>query len=130
MEDGFEATFVVELGPDEVFETLTSRRAEREAEPESAVHYVLPGFPSMPPLSVQGASCTQLEVEPSRLLRVRKDDQPCAGTEIAVTLEALDKGTRVTIVQSNGGRYDSRRRSPDRSVASAAVRRSSRGLRW
>lgn len=103
MKDGFEATLVVELAPDEVWEALTRRTLERDTDAEGQVHYVLPGFPSFPPLSMVGASCSPLEAEPGRLLRVRKDDEPCSGTEIAVTLEKADTGTRVTVVQSGFG---------------------------
>jgi predicted metalloprotease with PDZ domain len=42
-------------------------------------------------------------LDPGRLLRVRKDEQPCAGTEIAVRLEHAGSGTRVTVVQSGFG---------------------------
>ncbi len=99
MRDGFEATFVVELDIDQVWEALASRTHEKDGE----VHYVMPGFPSFAPLKLAGASAAPVEIEPGRLLRVRKDDEPCAGTEIAVTLEAADTGTRVTIVQSGFG---------------------------
>ena len=103
MEDGFEATFVVELETDQVWEALASR-TERNPETDDEVHYVLPGFPSFGgQQKVPGASCSLVEIEAGRLLRVRKDDHPCAGTEIAVTLEAVATGTRVTIVQSGFG---------------------------
>jgi hypothetical protein len=36
---------------------------------------------------------------------VRKDDEPCAGTEIAVTLESTKTGTRITVVQSGFGAF-------------------------
>lgn len=103
MSDDFETTFIVELAPAEVWESLTRRRAERGE--DGATHHVLPGFPSLPPLDVAGASGTELEAEPERLLRVRKDDHPCQGTEIAVRLEQAGTGTRVTIVQSGFGAF-------------------------
>ena len=103
MKDDFEATIVVELAPAEVWAALTERTVPGEAGDE--VHYVLPGFPSLPPLDVPGASCTPLEVSEERLLRVRKDHAPCAGTEIAVTLEQRGTGTRITIVQSGFGAF-------------------------
>lgn len=101
MKDDFEATFVVEIAPEEVWRALTERTLEGAAE----LHYVLPGFPSFRELPVPGASCTPIEVEPDRLLRVKKDDEPCAGTEIAVRLEQAGTGTRVTVVQSGFGPF-------------------------
>ena len=103
MKDGFEATFVVELAPDEVWEQIARRQVEMKEQGATAEEYVLPGFPSLVPDVMPGARCSVLEVEPGRLLRVRKAVDPCAGTEIAVTLEAADTGTRVTIVQSGFG---------------------------
>jgi uncharacterized protein YndB with AHSA1/START domain len=98
MKDDFEATFVVDLAPDDVWQAITSRALPAEGEGDNDVHYVLPGFPSFERLPMSGASCTQLEVEPGRLLSVKKDHHPCAGTEIAVRLEKADTGTRVTVV--------------------------------
>ena len=100
----FKTTFVVEAAPEEVWEALTERTVEA-AEGDSATHYVLAGFPSFEPLPVPGASCTALEVEPERLLRVRKDHQPCQGTEIAIQLEQAETGTRITLVQSGFGDF-------------------------
>ena len=103
MKDDFEATFVVDLAPDEVWETLTTRTVQ--AETGGDVHYVLPGFPSFAALPLPGAGCPLIEMEPGRLLRVKKDHQPCAGTEIAVRLEQAETGTRVTVVQSGFGPF-------------------------
>ncbi len=63
----------------------------------------VPAFPS-----ADGASCevTVLESQPQRLLRVRKDDMPCAGTEIEIRVEpatAAGWPTRVTLCQSGFG---------------------------
>lgn len=101
MKDEFEATFVVDLAPKEVWEALTRRTTGGGRADD--VHYVLPGFPSLTPLDVPGASCTPLELEEGRLLRVKKDHEPCAGTEIAMTLEDTGTGTRITVVQSGFG---------------------------
>jgi len=104
--DDFETTFVVEAAPAEVWQALTERTLPAaEGDSPDQLHYVLPGFPSMTPLPVVGASCTPLEVEPERLLRVRKDHHPCQGTEIAVRLEHAESGTRVTVVQSGFGAF-------------------------
>lgn len=105
MSDDYEATFVVELAPAEVWQALTRRTVEGASDAQGETHYVLPGFPSFVALDVPGASCTMLEAEDEKLLRVRKDHEPCAGTEIAVTLERAETGTRVTVVQSGFGAF-------------------------
>ena len=103
MKDDFETTFVVDLAPDEVWETLSALTLE--VDEDSEVHYVLPGFPSFEALPLPGASCTLVEMEAGRLLRLKKDHHPCAGTEIAVRLEQAETGTRVTVVQSGFGPF-------------------------
>ncbi len=105
MSDEFEATFVVDLAPGDVWEALANRVIAGEPPDEGAVHYVLPGFPSFAVLPIAGARCTLVEQDPGRLLRVKKDHEPCAGTEIAVRLEHAGSGTRVTIVQSGFGPF-------------------------
>jgi len=99
MSDAFKATVVVEVAPAEVWKALTERTLEA-AEGEGESHYVLPGFPSFEPIPMEGASFTPLEVDPGRLLRVRKDHHPCQGTEVAIQLEQAETGTKITIVQS------------------------------
>lgn len=105
MKDEFEATFVVDLAPDAVWEALTRRTRESDSDDAGTVHYVLPGFSSFEPLGMPGASCTLVEMEAGRLLRVKKDHLPCAGTEIAVRLEEAKTGTRITVVQSGFGPF-------------------------
>ena len=105
MNDDFEATFVVDLAPAEVWEALTRRTVEGDPGSEGEVHYVLAGFPSFAALPHPGASCTLIELEAERLLRVKKDHHPCQGTEIAVTLEQAATGTRVKVVQSGFGPF-------------------------
>ena len=46
MKDDFEATFVVDLAPAQIWETLTAMVLEQDADADGDVHYVLPGFPS------------------------------------------------------------------------------------
>jgi predicted metalloprotease with PDZ domain len=104
MKDDFEATLIVDLAPAEVWQALTRRTIGRDGN-DSEKHYVLPGFPSIPPLEIEGASCTVLEEQPERLLIVKKDDHPCLGTEIAVRLEQTETGTRITVVQSGFGPF-------------------------
>lgn len=105
MSDEFEATFVVDLAPEEVWQSLVDRTVPGDAGSEGTVHYVLPGFPSFEPLPIPGARCTVIEEDPGRLLRVKKDHHPCLGTEIGITLEHAESGTRVTIVQSGFGAF-------------------------
>jgi uncharacterized protein YndB with AHSA1/START domain len=92
MEDRFEATFVVEVERAEVWEALVQ---DDRTEPGGPQRLWLPAFPN--------GTGEVLELEPERLLRVRKDQFPCEGTEIAITLESTDRGTRVTVVQSGFG---------------------------
>ncbi len=102
MSDDFEATFVVDLAPPAVWRALTERIASSD---DDATHLVIAGFPSFPPAPLPGAACTVIQEVPELLLRVSKDDHPCAGTEIAITLEQVSTGTRVTVVQSGFGPF-------------------------
>lgn len=92
MKDRFEATFVVEVEKAEVWEMLV--RDDR-TEPGGPQRLFLPAFPN--------GTGEVLELKAEQLLRVRKDQFPCEGTEIAITLESTDSGTRVTVVQSGFG---------------------------
>lgn len=104
MKDEFRAEFVVDLDRQAVLDALTEPVSGFEPRGEDgSTKRLLPGFPSAKPTVVPGAVCTQLEIEPGRLLRVRKDDEPCAGTEIAILLEDTETGTRVYVVQSGFG---------------------------
>ena len=105
MKDDYQTTFVVDLAPDEVWDALTRRVLEEEPGADGKKHYVLPGFPSFVSRKDAGSSCTLIEEEVGRLLRVKKDDEPCAGTEIVVKLEHAETGTRITIVQSGFGPF-------------------------
>ena len=61
----------------------------------------IPAFPSP---GGDGCAATVLESRPQRLLRARKDDMPCAGTEIEIRMEpatAAGWPTRVTLRQSS-----------------------------
>ena len=81
--DHFEATFV--LGVDRV--TAWTRLADHPSR-------WLPGF---------DATVTVTERSEGERLHATKDDEPCAGTAIVVTLEDAGTGTRVTVVQSGFG---------------------------
>lgn len=88
--EGFEATFSIAVDRDAAWRRLT----ETPSEPGREGHFWLPGFDS---------AVTVVEAdEPSRLL-VTKDEEPCAGTEIVITLEEAETGTRIHVVQSRFG---------------------------
>ncbi len=94
MEDRFEATFVIDAPPDEVWQRLLTARPLGGASSPDAPHRWLPAFEG---------SATDIAIEPGKQLRVVKDTMPCKGTEIVVVLEAAGSGTRVTVVQSGFG---------------------------
>lgn len=61
----------------------------------------IPGFPSLD--GQPGCAATVIDSAPQQMLRVRKDDEPCAGTEIAIHLSPATAGgwpTRVSVRQS------------------------------
>ena len=88
--DGFEATFRLQVDRTTAWRRLTGD----DAGTEPGAHLWLPGF---------DAQATVTDVEPLRRLRATKDDEPCAGTDIVVTLEDDETGTRITVVQSRFG---------------------------
>ena len=92
MTDGFEATFRVRMTPEEAWARLTAGRDEGRLDD----HLWLPGF---------DARATVVEADPPHRLQATKDDEPCAGTDIAVTLEEDGTGTRIRIVQSRFGAW-------------------------
>jgi hypothetical protein len=87
MEDRFDATFIVRTTPDETWEVLAEGRRDDNT-------WWLPGFE---------AKVEVEEVDDGKRLRGRKLTQPCANTEIVVTVEASESGSTVTIVQSGFG---------------------------
>ena len=86
----FETRFEVTATPTEAWRALEELQAERVG-PAEPHRWWLPGFES---------TGTEIEVHPGRALTVRKDDWPCASTTIAITLEHIESGTRITVVQS------------------------------
>ncbi|HET6951078.1 MAG TPA: hypothetical protein VFI47_11920 [Acidimicrobiales bacterium] len=93
--DAFEATFVLAVDPPTAWRRLTARPlGEGGAGEETGRRYWLPGFDS---------AATVTEEVAGECLRATKDDQPCAGTDIVVTLAAVGTGTRITVVQSGFG---------------------------
>ena len=96
--DHFEATFVVNIERAAAW----ARLFEHPVDARDAAKYWLPGFDSVATVDEQ--------IEGDRA-RLTKDDEPCAGTEILVTLTDTETGTRITVVQSRFGdwlptRYD------------------------
>jgi len=89
VDDRFEAEFTVEQPVEQVW-----TRLEQQNETEPAWLSAWPRFP--------GAATTGevIEVDPPRTVRVHKSSEPCKGSEIAVSLESVDNGTRVLVVQS------------------------------
>jgi hypothetical protein len=101
MKDKFEATLRVDLAPDAVWDAVARRDLKtpemtRPTDAAAGTQVWLPGFDS---------TAEVLESVPGKLLRMRKDCQPCEGTEIAVRLEAEGSGTKITVVQSGFGAF-------------------------
>ena len=102
-DDGFEATFVVSTPRAEAWKRL------REATPaRDGLGSARPGQWWIPAIE---APADELEVLPEQRLRVRKAVEPCKGTEIVLTLEDEESGTRITIVQTGFGPGFSSRRA-------------------
>jgi hypothetical protein len=93
--DGFEATFVVSIPRAQAWKRLL------DAEP-------VPGSPVSPAPgqiwipAIEGAA-EEIESVAEERLRATKVTEPCAGTEIVITLEDDASGTRITVVQSGFG---------------------------
>ena len=85
MDDGFETTFVVSTPRAEAWKRLEQLHDEQ---------WYIPGVE---------APADELDVEPERRLRVRKAVEPCKDTEIVITFEDADTGTRITFVQTGFG---------------------------
>lgn len=97
MTDQFTASFVLDIAPAEAWAALQEAQSLKPSSKEAPAYeqWYLPGFPV--------GTGELLESIPGELLRVRKDTQPCEGTEILVQFEAEGTGTRVTMVQSGFG---------------------------
>ena len=94
-DDGFEATFIVATPRAQAWEWLVSARPAMEGVGEARDgQWWIP--------SVE-APADELEVIDGELLRVRKAVEPCKGTEIVITFEDEDTGTRITFVQTGFG---------------------------
>lgn len=84
-EDGFEATFVVSTPRAEAW-----GRLERDDDGR----WWIPGVE---------APADELEVIPETRLRASKATEPCIGTEIVITMEDVETGTRITFAQHGFG---------------------------
>jgi uncharacterized protein YndB with AHSA1/START domain len=101
VKDEFRATFSIDAAPDEVWEAF-ARKPEDHS--QSAIDSPLGTQVWLPGWEMTGEL---LDVVPQREIRLRKDAEPCKGTEILVTLEHEASGTTVTVVQSGfGARFD------------------------
>jgi hypothetical protein len=78
----YERTFEVRVDPAAAWAAFTEQ-------PDG--HWWLPGFES---------AGTPVDVEPGQRLHVVKDQEPCRGTEIVVTVESIESGSRITVVQT------------------------------
>ena len=85
--DHFEATFRVRVDRAAAWQRLTENRTDDD-------HLWLPGFDSQ---------VTVADEDPLTSLHVTKDNEPCAGTDIVISLEDADTGTHVRVVQSRFG---------------------------
>jgi hypothetical protein len=84
-DDGFEATFVVSTPRADAWKRLEALRGD---------DWYIPGIE---------APAAELEVVPESKLRARKTVEPCKDTEIVITFEDEETGTRITIVQTGFG---------------------------
>ncbi len=94
-DDGFEATFVVATPRAQAWEWLVSARPAMEGVGEARDgQWWIPGVE---------APADEIEVKDGELLRARKAVEPCKGTEIVITFEDGETGTRITFVQTGFG---------------------------
>jgi uncharacterized protein YndB with AHSA1/START domain len=99
MKDEFRTTFSVSIEPDRVWPELARRpedHGQSAIESEPGTQVWLPGWEM---------TAEVLKVVPGEQLLLRKDAQPCKGTEILIQLEHEDTGTRLTVVQSGFGAF-------------------------
>ena len=82
-----QSTFTVDATPAEAWKALEELRGRAGGPGE----WWLPGFE---------CRCGEVDVVDQRQLTVRKLEQPCADTLIAITFEHVDTGSRIKVVQS------------------------------
>jgi PDZ domain-containing protein/activator of Hsp90 ATPase-like protein len=93
--DGFEATFVVSVPRAQAWKRLVDAEPVSDAIPPPA-----PGQIWIP--AIEGAA-EEIESVAEERLRATKMTEPCAGTEIIITMEDDASGTRITVVQTGFG---------------------------
>ena len=89
--DRFETTFRIRIDRDTAWRRLTENATSDERD-----QLWLPGFDSQ---------ATIVDADPPGRLHATKDDEPCAGTDIVVTLEDDEIGVRIHVVQSRFGAW-------------------------
>lgn len=82
-------SFDVPCPPEDAWRLL--RRVSLDGRTTEPGEWWLPGFASR---------CTELASEVGSHLQVRKEDEPCAGTTIDVTIEHTPSGSSIRVVQS------------------------------
>lgn len=94
--DGFEATFTLSIARELAWERLLDGPLPSDGDEVDGDRrrYWLPGF---------DAEATVTGHEVGTMFHAVKDDEPCAGTDIVVTLDDNGSGTRITVVQSGFG---------------------------
>jgi hypothetical protein len=94
-DDGFEATFVVSTTRPDAWQRLRDATPARDWVPgPEPDQWWIPG--------VEGPG-DELEVVHEKRLHVRKAAFPCEGSEIVITMEDAETGTRITFVQNGFG---------------------------
>lgn len=88
MDEIFEARFVIEAPPAEVWQRLVDARPDGNA----GSTWWLPGF---------DGTGTEVDADPARCLVVTKDHMPCAATTVVIELVGRDGGSEVTVVQKD-----------------------------
>jgi hypothetical protein len=88
--DGYEAEVVINQPLEQVWKTL-----QRKEGPELAWLQVWPRFAGF------DKTATVIEVEDRRRIRVRKDSEPCRGSEILIDLTDETDTTRIRVIQSS-----------------------------
>lgn len=95
--DAFATTFTISITPEEVWPKVALQVADKTegaADAAAGTQVWLPGWEMTGEI---------LDTVHGKKLSLRKDAQPCEGTEILIELEAEGSGTRVRLVQSGFG---------------------------
>ncbi len=90
-DESFQATFRLRIDRPTAWQRLTANRLDPA---DGRDRLWLPGFDS---------TATVVDADPPTQLHATKDDEPCAGTDVIVTLTDDATGTRIRVVQSRFG---------------------------